>query len=97
MFNRIEDAIEDIKNGKLVVVVDDESRENEGDLIMAAEVATYENMNFMATMGRGLICAPVTPEIAMDLGLHPMVTNSTDPHGTAFTVSIDHKSRLCSI
>ncbi len=74
MFSKIEDAIEDIKNGKLVVVVDDESRENEGDLIMAAEVATYENINFMATMGRGLICTPVSPEIAMDLGLHPMVT-----------------------
>lgn len=97
MFSKIEDAIEDIKNGKLVVVVDDESRENEGDLIMAAEVATYENINFMATMGRGLICAPVTPEIAMDLGLHPMVTNSTDPHGTAFTVSIDHKSNTTGI
>lgn len=97
MFNTIEEAIEDIKNGKMVIVVDNENRENEGDLIMAGEVATFENLNFMAKLGRGLICAPITNEIALDLGLHPMVSNSTDPHGTAFTVSIDHVSNSTGI
>lgn len=97
MFSKIEDAIEDIKQGKMIIVVDDENRENEGDLIMAGELATYDNLNFMAKMGRGLICTPLSPQLALDLGLHPMVSNSTDPHGTAFTVSIDHKSNTTGI
>lgn len=97
MFSTIEEAIEDIKNGKMIIVVDDEGRENEGDLVMAGELATYENLNFMAKMGRGLICTPVSPEIAVDLGLHPMVANNTDPHVTAFTVSVDHKSNTTGI
>ena len=97
MFSTIEEAIEDIKQGKMIIVVDDEGRENEGDLIMAGELATYENLNFMAKMGRGLICTPVSGDIALDLGLHPMVNNNTDPHVTAFTVSIDHKSNTTGI
>lgn len=97
MFSTIEEAIEDIKNGKMIIVVDDENRENEGDLIMAGELATYENLNFMAKMGRGLICTPVSGELALNLGLHPMVANNTDPHTTAFTVSIDHKSNTTGI
>ncbi len=97
MFSTIDEAIEDIKKGKMIIVVDDENRENEGDLIMAGELATYENLNFMAKMGRGLICTPVSGEIALDLGLHPMVSNNTDPHVTAFTVSVDHKSNTTGI
>lgn len=97
MFSTIDEAIEDIKKGKMIIVVDDENRENEGDLIMAGELANFENLNFMAKMGRGLICTPVSGEIALDLGLHPMVTSNTDPHVTAFTVSIDHKSNTTGI
>ncbi len=90
-FNTIEEAIEDIREGKIVVVVDDEDRENEGDLIMAAEKATTEAVNFMAAYGRGLICLPTYGERLDELKLPAMVTNNTDPHGTAFTVSIDAK------
>lgn len=88
-FNTIEEAIEDIKNGKIVVVVDDEDRENEGDLLMAAEKATPEAINFMAAYGRGLICMPMTGERLSELALNQMVSNNTDAKGTAFTVSID--------
>ncbi|MCY6355241.1 bifunctional 3,4-dihydroxy-2-butanone-4-phosphate synthase/GTP cyclohydrolase II [Clostridium sp. ZS2-4] len=88
-FNTIEEAIEDIKNGKIVVVVDDEDRENEGDLLMAAEKATPETINFMAAYGRGLICMPMTGERLAELDLNQMVSNNTDAKGTAFTVSID--------
>lgn len=88
-FNTIEEAIEDIKLGKMIIVVDDEDRENEGDLLMAAEMVTPEAVNFMATYGRGLICLPMTGERLKQLELPSMVTNNTDPHGTAFTVSID--------
>ncbi|RYD04807.1 hypothetical protein N752_12845 [Desulforamulus aquiferis] len=88
-FNTIEEAIEDIRNGKIVVVVDDEDRENEGDLVMAAEMATPEAVNFMATHGRGLICMPIWGDRLDELKLPAMVTNNTDPHGTAFTVSVD--------
>lgn len=91
-FNHIEEAIEDIKNGKMVIVVDDENRENEGDLVMAADKVTPEAINFMAAYGRGLICTPITPEKADKLGLNVMTSRNTDPKGTAFTVSIDHKS-----
>ncbi len=88
-FNTIEEAIEDIKVGKMIVVVDDEDRENEGDLLMAAEKATPEAINFMATYGRGLICLPMTRERLKELNINQMVEKNTDSHETAFTVSID--------
>ncbi len=88
-FNTIEEAIEDIRNGKMVIVVDDEDRENEGDLLMAAEKVTPEAINFMATHGRGLICMPVCKTRLDELELRQMVDVNTDNHGTAFTVSID--------
>ncbi|PFH89052.1 bifunctional 3,4-dihydroxy-2-butanone-4-phosphate synthase/GTP cyclohydrolase II [Bacillus sp. AFS088145] len=90
MFSKIEEAIEDLKNGKIIIVCDDEDRENEGDFVVIGEFATPENINFMATHGRGLICAPVSEEIAKKLDLYEMVEKNTDSHGTAFTVSIDH-------
>ncbi|MGI5902501.1 MAG: bifunctional 3,4-dihydroxy-2-butanone-4-phosphate synthase/GTP cyclohydrolase II [Desulfitobacteriia bacterium] len=89
IFDSIEEAIADIKAGKMVIVVDDEDRENEGDLVMAAEKATPEAVNFMATYGRGLICVSLTSERVRELNLEPMVEKNTDPHGTAFTVSVD--------
>ncbi|MCW3490888.1 bifunctional 3,4-dihydroxy-2-butanone-4-phosphate synthase/GTP cyclohydrolase II [Dethiobacter alkaliphilus] len=88
-FNTIEEAIEDLKQGKMLIVVDDEDRENEGDLLMAAEMATPEAINFMAKFGRGLICVPMQEGRINELDLPPMVTNNTDPHCTAFTVSVD--------
>ncbi|MDD4334827.1 MAG: bifunctional 3,4-dihydroxy-2-butanone-4-phosphate synthase/GTP cyclohydrolase II [Desulfotomaculaceae bacterium] len=88
-FNTIEEAVEDIKRGRIIVAVDDEDRENEGDLIMAAEMVTPEAINFMAIHGRGLICLPVTGLRLDELELPAMVNNNTDPHATAFTVSID--------
>lgn len=87
--NTIEEAIHDIKAGKVVIVVDDEDRENEGDFVGAAEMATPEMINFMATHGRGLICTPLPEDRCNELDLIPMVTNNTDPHHTSFTVSID--------
>ena len=89
-YDTIEKAIEELKAGKIIVVTDDEDRENEGDFICAAEFATPENINFMATYGKGLICTPMSEEIANRLGLPPMVSENTDNHQTAFTVSIDH-------
>lgn len=89
--NTIEEAIEDIRQGKIIIVVDDEDRENEGDFLAAAEKVTPEMINFMATYGRGLICAPLTESRCKELGLHAMVSNNTDPMETAFTVSIDLK------
>lgn len=88
-FDSIERAIEDIKAGKMVIVVDDEDRENEGDLIVAAEKATPEAINFMATHAKGLICMPMEGALLDALGLEQMVVNNTDAHGTAFTVSVD--------
>jgi len=88
-FNTIEEALEDIKAGKMVIVVDDEDRENEGDLVMAAQMVTPEAITFMATYGRGLICASLTAERLRELELDQMVQNNTDPHATAFTVSVD--------
>ncbi len=88
-FNTIEEAIEDFRQGKMLVVVDDEDRENEGDLIMAAEKVTPEAVNFMVTHARGLVCMPITGELALKLELTPMVVTNTDPHATAFTVSVD--------
>ena len=89
MLDRIEDAIEDIRKGKLVIVVDDEDRENEGDFIVAAEFATPEVINFMSKEGRGLICVALTEERCAALQLAPMVTSNTSLHETAFTVSVD--------
>lgn len=89
-FDLVEDALEALKRGEMIIVTDDDDRENEGDLICAAEFATTENMTFMATYGRGLICMPMSLEIASRLALPQMVTQNTDAHGTAFTVSIDH-------
>ena len=87
--NTIEEAIEDIRQGKVIIVVDDEGRENEGDFLAATEKVTPEMINFMATHGRGLICAPLTESRCKELGLHAMVNNNTDPLETAFTVSVD--------
>ncbi|OOM73644.1 riboflavin biosynthesis protein RibBA [Clostridium puniceum] len=96
-FNSIEEGLKDIKAGKMVIVVDDEGRENEGDIVIPAEVATGENINFMIKYARGLLCAPVEEEIAIKLGLNPMVEENTDNHETAFTVSIDHKDTTTGI
>jgi len=87
--NTIEEAIADIRAGKVIIVVDDENRENEGDFLAAAELATPETVNFMAKHGRGLICTPLTEGRCKDLGLHMMVNHNTDPLETAFTVSVD--------
>jgi 3,4-dihydroxy 2-butanone 4-phosphate synthase/GTP cyclohydrolase II len=97
LFNSIEEALSDIKAGKMIIVVDDENRENEGDLLMAAEFATAETINFMATYGRGLICTPMTSDRLTALDIYPMVKNNTDPHNTAFTVSVDAKNTKTGI
>lgn len=89
MLDSIESAVNDIKNGKLVIVVDDEDRENEGDFVTAAENATPEVINFMSMYGRGLICVPLDEERCNELLLHPMVSSNTSLHETAFTVSVD--------
>tara|TARA_R110002049_G_scaffold63_12_gene415 strand:- start:176 stop:1321 length:1146 start_codon:yes stop_codon:yes gene_type:complete len=91
--NNIAEAIEDIRNGKVIIVVDDENRENEGDFLAAAEKATPEMINFMATHGRGLICAPLTEKRCKELELGMMVHNNTDPMETAFTVSVDLRGK----
>ena len=96
VLNTIPEAIEDIKNGKVIIVVDDEDRENEGDLICAAETITPEIVNFMALHGRGLICAPIQEERAKELGLDLMVKENTALHHTAFTVSIDLIGHGCT-
>lgn len=90
-YNTIQEALEDLRAGKIVLVTDDPDRENEGDLICAAEFATQDNINFMACHGKGLICTPMGTSLAAKLGLPPMVAENTDNHCTAFTVSIDHK------
>lgn len=95
MFDSIESAIEDVRNGKLVIVVDDEDRENEGDFIGAAATITPEIVNFMAKNGRGLICVPLPENRCDELGLTPMVTNNTALHETAFTVSVDLLGHGC--
>ena len=89
-FNTIEEALEDLRQGKIIVVTDDEDRENEGDFICAGEFATTEDINFMAIHGKGLICMPMSRELADRLDFHQMVTRNTDNHETAFTVSVDH-------
>ncbi len=96
-FNTIEEALEDLRQGKLILVTDDPDRENEGDLICAAEFATTENVNFMATHAKGLICMPMSAEYIEKLRLPQMVTRNTDNHETAFTVSIDHASTTTGI
>jgi len=89
----IEEAIQDIRHGKVIIVVDDEDRENEGDFMAAAEAVTPEMINFMATHGRGLICAPLTEKRCKQLDLQMMVNNNTDPMETAFTVSVDLRGK----
>lgn len=96
-FNTIEEALEDLRNGKIVLVTDDPDRENEGDFICAAQFATTENINFMATHGKGLICMPMSEEYVKKLQIPQMVSNNTDNHETAFTVSIDHISTTTGI
>ena len=97
ILDKISDAIEDVKKGKIIIVVDDENRENEGDFICAADLVTPESINFMAKHARGLICTPITEKRSRKLNLYPMVTNNTDPMDTAFTVSVDLKgSRVTS-
>ena len=95
--NTVEEVIEDLRAGKLIVCIDDPDRENEGDLICAAQFATTENVNFMAKYARGLICTPMSEAVAARLGLEQMVKVNTDNHGTAFTVSIDHVSTTTGI
>lgn len=97
MFDQIEEAIEELKNGKIVIVCDDEDRENEGDFIALADFATQEVINFMATNGRGLVCVPIEEELAEKLELSPMVSKNTDNHETAFTVSIDYQTTTTGI
>lgn len=94
--NTIEEALEDIRAGRVVIVVDDEDRENEGDFVAAAEAATPEMINFMATHGRGLICTPLVEERCEELELDMMVGKNTDPMGTQFTVSVDLKGHGCT-
>ena len=89
-FNTIEEALEDLRAGKIILVTDDPDRENEGDLICAAEFATQANVNTMATYAKGLICMPMSKEYGKKLNLPQMVSENTDNHCTAFTVSIDH-------
>ena len=96
ILNTIDEAISDIRDGKVVIVVDDEDRENEGDFICAAECITPDIVNFMVTHGRGLVCAPLTEERAKELDLQMMVNDNTDPHKTAFTVSVDYKHKGCT-
>ncbi|NDW08909.1 bifunctional 3,4-dihydroxy-2-butanone-4-phosphate synthase/GTP cyclohydrolase II [Dysgonomonas sp. 520] len=96
ILDSVEDAIEDIRKGNFVIVVDDEDRENEGDLIIAAEAITPEKVNFMETHARGLICAPITAERCDELDLPMMVTNNTSVHATPFTVSIDLLTNGCT-
>lgn len=96
-YNTIEEAVADLKAGKIILVSDDETRENEGDMICAAEFATQENVNLMASYAKGLICTPMSAELARKLDLYPMVAENTDNHETAFTVSIDHISTTTGI
>ena len=91
LLNTVEEAIESIKRGEIIIVVDDENRENEGDFVAAAEVITSEKINFMATHGRGLICTPLTEKKCKKLKLDRMVSSTSDPMDTAFTVSVDYR------
>lgn len=99
MFHTVEEALKDLKSGKVIIVCDDEDRENEGDFVALAEYTTPEVINFMAMYGRGLICMPISEQLAAKLELHPMVndSNNTDTHGTAFTISVDYKTTTTGI
>ncbi|GGE62871.1 bifunctional 3,4-dihydroxy-2-butanone-4-phosphate synthase/GTP cyclohydrolase II [Priestia taiwanensis] len=97
MFHSIEEALEDLKQGKVIIVCDDEDRENEGDFVVLAEKATPDVINFMVTYGRGLVCTPITHALAKKLSFDPMVEHNTDKHGTAFTVSVDYVSTTTGI
>lgn len=97
MFHSIDEALADLQEGKVIIVCDDENRENEGDFVALAEYTTPETINFMATEGRGLICTAITEALARKLALPPMVTENTDKLATAFTVSIDHKETKTGI
>jgi len=97
VFHSIEEALADLQKGKVIIVCDDENRENEGDFIGLSEFATPEMINFMAKEGRGLICVPITEPLAKRLELAPMVAANNDPRKTAFTVSIDHKETTTGI
>ena len=96
-FSTIEQALEDLRQGKIILCTDDPDRENEGDFICAAEFATTENVNFMAVHGKGLICMPMSIELCRKLMFPQMVTTNTDNHETAFTVSIDHVNTTTGI
>ncbi|MBR4796284.1 MAG: bifunctional 3,4-dihydroxy-2-butanone-4-phosphate synthase/GTP cyclohydrolase II [Spirochaetia bacterium] len=96
-YNTIEEALDELRNGRIILVTDDPDRENEGDMICAAEFATQANVNFMATYAKGLLCTPMSAALATRLGLPPMVSENTDNHETAFTVSIDHISTTTGI
>ena len=95
--DKIEDALQALKDGKSVIVVDDENRENEGDLVAVTEWMDDNTVNFMATFGRGLICAPISKQIADKLELEPMVNHNSDIYGTQFTVSVDHVNTTTGI
>lgn len=97
MFDKVEKAIDDLKKGKLIIVIDDENRENEGDLICAGQYTSVENINFMAKFGRGLICTPINLEIAKKFKLTPMIYENEDNHKTAFSISIDYKTTKTGI
>jgi 3,4-dihydroxy 2-butanone 4-phosphate synthase/GTP cyclohydrolase II len=97
MFDTIEEAIYELMQGRVIIVVDDEDRENEGDFIALSDKCTPEVINFMVTHGRGLVCVPITEERARELNLHPMIDHNTDPHGTAFTISVDYKTTTTGI
>ncbi|MGL4569364.1 MAG: bifunctional 3,4-dihydroxy-2-butanone-4-phosphate synthase/GTP cyclohydrolase II [Fusobacteriaceae bacterium] len=94
MLDTIQSALEDLKKGKMIIVVDDENRENEGDIVFLAQYATYENINFLVTHARGLICVPLSEERAEKLELFPMTVRNTDAKGTAFTVSVDSREGI---
>lgn len=96
-YHTIEEAIEDLRAGKIILATDDPDRENEGDMICAAQFATQANINFMASVAKGLICTPMSSKVAAKLGLPPMVSENTDNHETAFTVSIDHMDTTTGI
>ena len=96
-FDSVEEALEELRNGKIILVTDDPDRENEGDFICAAEFATTENINFMATHGKGLICMPMSEEYVRKLQFPQMVAENSDNHETAFTVSVDHISTTTGI
>ena len=96
-FNTVKEALEDLRNGRVILVTDDEDRENEGDMICAAEFATTENVNLMASAGKGLICMPMSIELCRKLQFPQMVSNNTDNHETAFTVSVDHVNTTTGI